>query len=170
MMAFSSAYFGVLGNQLFALFFALIRETLPRCTSVLERELECSHQSLGFFVGLGGRRDADIQTTEGVDLVVFDFREDDLFFDADVVVTATVEGATIDTAEVTNAGSETVTKRSRNSNMVTPRGDHATDWHVFADLETSDSLTGHGDHGLWPAILVMSPTALSMTFLSDTAS
>jgi hypothetical protein len=44
------------------------------------------------------------------------------------------------------------------------------DGHALADLEAGDGLLRLGDHGFWPAILVRSPTALSMTFLSDTAS
>src|SRR5690606_616877 len=109
---------------------------LPRWTSVLERELESLEQSLGFVVGLGRRRDADVQTTDGVDLVVFDFRENDLFLDANVVVAATVEGTTRDTAEVTHAGQrdgdETVQEFKHGD--ATQR-DHAADGHVFADLE-----------------------------------
>ena len=54
--------------------------------SILERELEGGEQGLGFCVGLRGRGDADVHTPERVDLVVLDFREDDLFLDAHVVV------------------------------------------------------------------------------------
>src|ERR1700743_1430704 len=68
-----------------------IRASLATLTSVSERELEAGEQRLRFFVGLRGGRDADVQPTQRVDLVVINFGENDLLFHTDVVVAATVE-------------------------------------------------------------------------------
>src|SRR5690606_19177169 len=110
---------------------------------------ERRQQSLGFVVVLRGGRDADVQPTDRVDLVVLDFRENDLFLDADVVVAATVKRTTIDTAEVTHAGqrdSDEAVQEFVHANAT--QGHHATDGHVFADLETGDGLARHGHDGL----------------------
>lgn len=53
--------------------------------------MEGSQKCLGLFVRLSGCRNADVHTTELVDLVVFNFRENDLFLQTDVVVAAAVE-------------------------------------------------------------------------------
>ena len=65
--------------------------------------MEAREKRLGFFVGLGRRRNGNVHTTDRIDLVVFDFRENDLFFEADVVVAAAVKGTARHTAEVADA-------------------------------------------------------------------
>src|SRR5574343_833617 len=82
----------------------LIRDSFAISPSVLERELECGEQSARLFVRLGSRRDADIHPTQSIDLVVLDFGEDDLFLDAQVVVTTTIKALASDTAEVADTG------------------------------------------------------------------
>src|SRR5690606_23562639 len=112
-------------------------------TSVAEREVEGRQQRLGFLVGLGRRRDADVQPSHGVDLVVFDLGEDDLFLHADVVVAPAIEGPARYAAEVTHPR-----ERDRDQaveELVHPlaaQGDHASDRIAFADLETGDRLAG----------------------------
>src|SRR4051794_38961678 len=54
-------------------------------------------------VGLGGRRDRDVETTDLLDVVVVDLREDDLLPDAHRVIAAPVEGVRVQAAEVTDA-------------------------------------------------------------------
>jgi hypothetical protein len=46
--------------------------------SVLERKTEGGEERLALFIGLGRRGDADIETTQGINLVVFNFRENNL--------------------------------------------------------------------------------------------
>src|SRR5690606_16610528 len=95
--------------------------------------------------------DADVQPSHGVDLVVFDLGEDDLFLHADVVVAATVEGAARHAAEVADAR-----ERDRNQaieELVHPfaaQGDHAADRVALADLEAGDRLARPGDDRLLP--------------------
>src|ERR1700756_1247926 len=104
MIAFSAARFGANFAARRARFFSRsISASLATVTSVSERELEAGEQCLGFVVGLRSRRDADVQPTQRVDLVVIDLGENDLLFHTDVVVAATVERAPGDTAEVAHA-------------------------------------------------------------------
>ena len=53
--------------------------------------MEGRKKCLSLFVRLSGCRNADVHTTELVDLVVFNFRENDLFLQTDVVVAAAVK-------------------------------------------------------------------------------
>ena len=47
---------------------------------------------------------ADVHATQRIDLVVLDFREDDLLFDTHVVVALTIETLASHAAEVANTG------------------------------------------------------------------
>src|ERR1700744_6809650 len=95
MTAFSAVRLGTYLTARRALFFSRsISAILATVTSVSERELEAGEQSLCFVVGLRSCRDADVQPTQCVDLVVVAFGENDLLFHTDVVVAATVERTT----------------------------------------------------------------------------
>src|SRR6186713_3259325 len=75
------------------------------CGSLLaERETEGVEQGTALLVILRRRGDRDVHAPELVDLVVLDFRENDLFLDAEAVVAAAVERTRVDAAEVTDAG------------------------------------------------------------------
>src|SRR3954470_8842357 len=90
---------GVLGSELVALEFTLDQSSLSHdAPLLLERETEAGEESLGFLVGLGRGGDRDVEAANGVDLVVLDLRENDLFLDADVVVATAVECAGGDAA------------------------------------------------------------------------
>jgi len=60
-------------------------------TSVPEREVESSQQGASFFVRIRSCCKCNIHTTQGIDLVVINFGENDLLFHAHVVVAATVK-------------------------------------------------------------------------------
>src|SRR5690606_37431599 len=85
----------------------------------------------------------------GVDFVVFDFKENDLLFNPDVVVATSIERTTGNTTEVADArqghGDQTVQEFVH---AAATQGDHATDGVVFTDLEARDSLAGLGDYRL----------------------
>ena len=79
--------------------FLAIRQILQ---SSVERSADHGQQFLGFFVGRSGGADADIHAANLIDLVVFDFREDQLFLEIeydkvdkvrgmDVIVVTTAE-------------------------------------------------------------------------------
>src|SRR5690606_17430435 len=70
--------------------------------SVAEREVEGAQQSTTFIIRPGGSGQSDVQTTQRIDLVVIDFREDDLLFHAHAVVAAAIKGLSIQAAEVAN--------------------------------------------------------------------
>src|SRR5690606_5715449 len=97
----------------------------------------------------GGGGQGDIQATQGIDLVVIDFRENDLLLHAHAVVATTVEGLGIQAAEVTHArqgdGQKTVQEFEH---AVTTQGDLDADRPSFADLEAGDGLASVGDHRL----------------------
>ena len=59
-------------------------------TSVSKRKFKC-REALLLLRRFSCRRDTDIHTTQRINLVVLDFRENDLFLDTDVVVTTTIE-------------------------------------------------------------------------------
>ena len=68
-------------------------------------------------------------------------------------------------------GSAIVTKRSRNSYMRTPRRVTMQPMGTPSRiLKPAMAFLDFVTTGFWPAILVRSPTALSITFLSETAS
>src|SRR5689334_23066346 len=74
------------------------------CGSLLaEREIEGFEQGLALLVVLRRRGDRDVHSPELVDLVVLDFRENDLFLDAEAEIAAAVERTRVDAAEVTDA-------------------------------------------------------------------
>src|SRR5690606_4123167 len=116
---------------------------------VAEREAEGGQQGLGFLVGLRAGGDADVHATHSVDLVVFDFGENDLFLYPDVVVATAIECTARHATEVTNAR-----QRDRDQaveefvHAAATQGHHATDRVVFTDLETGNSLAGLGDNRL----------------------
>src|SRR3954469_11674198 len=75
------------------------------CGSLLaEREIEGVEQGTTLLVVLRRRRNRDVHSPELVDLVVLDFRENDLFLDAQAEIATAIEGARVDAAEVTDAG------------------------------------------------------------------
>src|SRR5688500_16710051 len=74
------------------------------CGSLLaEREIEGVEQGFALLVVLRRRGDRHVHAPELVDLVVLDFRENDLFLDAEAEVAAAIERARVDAAEVADA-------------------------------------------------------------------
>src|SRR5471030_3477952 len=96
MMAFSEAR---LAANLFArstrFCSRLISASFAMIFLVPEREFKGGEQSFRFVVGLGGGGDRNIHTTQRIDLVVLDFREDNLLFATIVLVTPTIDQAAI---------------------------------------------------------------------------
>ena len=82
-------------------FLAITYPFLPALAS--ERSAHKSEELTCFFIGLGSRYDYDIHTSDLVDLIVLDLRENDLFLDTDIVVTSSVEAVRVNTAEVSNS-------------------------------------------------------------------
>src|SRR5437868_9495208 len=72
-------------------------------SSVLERKAKRAEQRARFLVGPRRRGDGDVHAADGIDLVVLNLGEDDLLFNAETVVAASVEGAVRHAAKVTDA-------------------------------------------------------------------
>src|SRR5690606_2824512 len=100
-----------------------------------------TQQRATFVVVTGSGGQGDVQTTQGIDLVVIDFREDDLLLHTHAVVATTVEGLGIQAAEVTHArqgdGQQTVQEFVH---AIAAQGDLDPDRPSFADLEACDGL------------------------------
>src|SRR5215831_8704417 len=78
----------------------LTTASLAMESSGLERETEGREQRPRFVVRLCSRGDGDVEPAQGVDLVVLDFRKNDLFLDPEAVVAATIEGTARNASEV----------------------------------------------------------------------
>src|SRR5574343_1287772 len=133
----------------------LIRASFAMIASILERELESRQQSLGFCVGFRGRGDADVHTPQSIDLVVFDFRENDLFLDAHVVITLAIKTLAGDAAEVANTGQSDRNEAIQEfEHTRTAQGHHATDREAVTNLEAGDRLASlRGDRLLTSNLL-----------------
>src|SRR5690606_35433494 len=87
--------------------------------------------------------------THCVDFVVFNFGENDLLFNPDVVVATAIERTTGNTTEVAHArqchGDQAIQEFVH---AAATQGDHAADGIIFTDLEARDSLARFGDNRL----------------------
>lgn len=103
---------------------------------------------MGFLIGIGGRDDDDIHTSDLSDLIVVDLREDQLFLDAKGVVSMSVEGIVGNASEVTDAregdGDEFIIELIHPGSS---EGDFAADGLSLTKFEGGDGLLSLGDHG-----------------------
>src|SRR6185312_12321100 len=122
---------------------------IPYGSLLAEREIEGIQQGLSLLVVLRRRGNRDVHSPELIDLVVLDFRENDLFLDAEAEVAAAVERARVDAAEVTDAGD-----RDRHEaieelpHAFAAQRHHRADRQVLANLERRDRLLRHAQLGL----------------------
>src|SRR5574340_1839001 len=145
--------------RLAAYFFTVSRRFCSRLTkdffaipaSALKREFKRSEQGAALLVGFGSGCNGDIHPAQRIDLVILDFRENDLLLDAQVVIAAAIKGTGRNAAEVTDA-------RHCDSHQPLQEFEHAlaaqrhfaADRIVLADLESSDRLARLGHHRLLP--------------------
>src|SRR5690606_22256635 len=112
-------------------------------------EVEGAQQGATFIVRTGGGGQGDVQTTQSIDLVVIDFREDDLLLNTHAVVATTVEGLGIQAAEVTHArqgdGEQAIQEFVH---AIATQGHLDTDRPALTNLEASNGLAGEGHDGL----------------------
>src|SRR5712671_810959 len=103
-----------------------------------EREAEGVEKSLAFDIGLGGRHDRDVHAPGLIDLVVVDFREDELLRDAERVVPPAVEVGG-ESAEVADTGnSEADESIEEFPHAVSAQCDLAPNRLPFAKFEAGD--------------------------------
>src|SRR6056297_2847790 len=122
------------------LFFAMIPPLF------LEREVQRAEQRATFFIGFGGGGDGDIQTTDPIDLIIFDLRKDDLLTHPHRVVATTVEGLRVETTEVTNTGDRDIHQAiEKVPHALGAQGHLDPDRPAFTHLEARDGLAclGH---------------------------
>src|SRR5690554_478574 len=124
-------------------FFAIAR------SSSAEREAEGLEQGLGLLVGLRGGGDGDIHSTDRIDLVVVDFREDDLFLHTHVEVAAAIERLRRNAAEVAHPRQRDVDQPVKELVHPGPAQGHlAADRPAVTDLERGHRHARLGDHRL----------------------
>src|SRR5215471_16010743 len=132
----------------------LMRASLAMESSGLEREAERGKQRPRLVVRLCSRGDGDVEPPQGVDLVVLDLRENDLFLDPEAVVAAAVEGAVRYAAEVADArdrdGHEAIEELVH---ALAAQRHHAAHREILAHLEGGDRFLRLGDHRLLPGDL-----------------
>ena len=110
-----------------------------------EWKSECLEQCAALFV-VGCRcDDGDIETTGLINHVVGDLWEDKLFFDAEVVIAATVEAAGVDASEITDAWQGNVDQLLEEGvHAFAAQCDFQTDWHSGTKFEVRDRLLRAG--------------------------
>ncbi|VVT29173.1 hypothetical protein MARINON1_40310 [Marinobacter salarius] len=140
----------VLRNGFFALELAVLHGNLSHYTRslFLERKAEGFQQFATFIVGTGSGGNGDIKSTDLVDSVVLDLGENDLLTHTHAVVTATIEGLGIQTAEVTNAGYRNVNQTIKEiPHTLTAQGNFTTDRPTFTDFKARYGFTCQSDNG-----------------------
>src|SRR5471032_3441359 len=137
--------------------------------SVAEREFESTQQGATFIIVLGSGGQGDVQTAESIDLVVVDFREDDLLFHAHAVVTTTIEGLGIQAAEVADPrqGDRQQTIQEF-VHTLTAQSHFDADRPTFTDFKASDGFpsVGHNDF-LAGDLFQVSNSVLDDFFVAD---
>src|SRR5690349_24333185 len=106
-----------------------------------ERHPEPAQEREALLVGLGGRRDRDVQAADARDRVVVDLREDDLLADPEREVAPSVEGPRVQTPEIADAreGDRHEPVEELPHAGATQR-DARADRHALANLEAGDRL------------------------------
>ena len=87
----------------------------------------------------------DVHTADLVNLVILNFREDQLFLQAEGVVAAAVKGVGVDAAEVADTGQCHIEQSVQEfPHLIAAQGDLDADMLAFTDFEVRDGLT-------WPS-------------------
>ena len=124
--------------------------SLPRFYSSLrtERHTEQSQELSAFFVTLSRRNDDYVHAADFINLIIVDFRENQLFLEADGVVATTVKGLGIDTTEVTDTRKSDVHEFIKEFiHAAAAERNLDTNGHAFTQFESSDGFLGFRDEG-----------------------
>src|SRR5262245_12908424 len=123
-------------------------EILAMTRLLPERHAQMGEEGLGLLVRPGSGHDVDVHAAHLVDLVVDDFRENELLAQAQGVVPPPVEPPRRHAAEVAHAGQGHAHQAVEE--LVHPRpaeGDLGADRHTLAQLEVGDRLLGARHQG-----------------------
>ena len=106
-----------------------------------KRHIEEAKELPCFLIGICRGGKDDVHASDLVDLVVLDLREDQLLLDAKSVISSSIKGVGVNTAEVTDTGKCQIDKSVKELvHAVAAKGDFAADGHAFPDLEVRDGL------------------------------
>src|SRR5262249_34707378 len=116
-----------------------------------QRKAETLEELAAFFVVVRGSGQGDVHALDLVDARVINFRKDQLIFQTQRVVAATIESVRRQASRVADTRKNHVAKAvDEFVHFVPAQSDRATDGHAFADLEVGDGLLGAGDDRLLP--------------------
>src|SRR5690606_7966136 len=137
--------------------------------SVAEREFESTQQSAAFVIRTSSGGQGNVQTAQSIDLVVVDFREDDLLFHAHAVVATTIEGLGIQAAEVANPRQGDRQQAVQEFvHTITAQGNLDANRPTFTNLEARNGLTSESHNRLLTGdLLEVSYRVLDDFFVAD---
>src|SRR5690606_15970979 len=107
-----------------------------------KRKFKLLQQRASLVVAGRGGSNGYVETPYGIDLVVVDFRKDDLFTNTHTIVPSAVERARVQSTEIPNSRYGDVNQSIQKFvHPITPQSDFAAYRHAFSDLEASDRLS-----------------------------
>ena len=113
-----------------------------------ERSAHQGEQLARFFVVFGRGHEADVHAPDLVDLVVVNFRENELFLQAHIVIAPPVEGIGVDPPEIAHTGERHIEQAVEELVHPLPPQRHLrADVHPLAELEVRDGFLGLADDG-----------------------
>src|SRR6266568_4366211 len=129
--------------------------SLPRISSkpclVPERHPQEPEQCPAFFVALGSCDYGNIHSLDLVNLVVVNFRKNQLFLDAEGIIPIPVESFGGNPFEIADTGKGYVEQPVKKLiHLILSKRHHAADRHSLTELESGYRLLCFGNHGLLP--------------------
>src|SRR5690606_9722806 len=107
--------------------------------SIFEGKVKRTQQRAPFFIGACGRGARNVQTPQRIDLVVLNFRDNDLLGYAHRKIAATIERLRADTAEIANTWDRNADKAvEKLIHALAAQRYFAADGPAFANFESSD--------------------------------
>src|SRR6266567_8336030 len=127
--------------------------SLPRISSktclVPERHPQEPEQSPAFFIAFGSCDYGNIHSLDLINLVVVNFRENQLFLDSKGIIPLPVESFGRNPFEVTDSGQRYVDKPVKKLvHLILAERHHATNRHPLTELESGYRFLCLGDNGL----------------------
>ena len=100
---------------------------------------------------MGGRGDDNVQAANFIDFIVVDFRENELFLDAESVIASAVEGIAVDASEVADAREGDIHELIEEIiHAGAAQSDFATDSHTLTEFPSGEGFSGASDDGFLP--------------------
>lgn len=116
-----------------------------------EGHTEESEEFASLFVGVGGGGDDNVQAANFIDFIVVDFRENELFLDAEGVIASAVEGIAVDASEVADARESDIHELIEEIiHTGAAQSDFAADSHTLTEFPSGEGFPGASDDRFLP--------------------